>query len=83
MDNLFNCNNLISGLIEAGKDKGQSTPIDCPLLLLFPSFVHCFLYDILPCDYFVDNGLLLRGSAPEIDACCLYAFVTHEVGKQG
>lgn len=37
----------------------------------------------LPCNDFINDGLLLCGGSPEIDARCLDAFVAHEVGKQG
>ena len=29
------------------------------------------------------NFLLLQATSSQIDTCCLYTFVSHEVGKQG
>lgn len=39
--------------------------------------------NVLPSNNFIDDSLLLAGSAAEIYARGLYAFVSHQVGQQG
>ena len=41
------------------------------------------LWRLLPVDGLIDCGALFVGGAPQIDSCCLYALVAHEIGKQG
>ena len=50
------------------------------LFLLF--FLWTFI-GILPSDNLIYNFLLLQATSSQIDTCSLYAFVSHEVGKQG
>ena len=38
---------------------------------------------ILPSDNLIYNFLLLQAASSQIDTCCLYAFVSHQVGRQG
>ena len=38
---------------------------------------------ILPSDNLIYDFLLLQATSSQIDTCCLYAFVSHQVGKQG
>lgn len=37
----------------------------------------------LPSDNLIYDFLLLQATSSQINTCCLYAFVSHEVGKQG
>lgn len=53
---------------------------DLHLFLLL--FLRTFI-GILPSDNLIYNFLLLQATSSQIDTCCLYAFVSHEVGKQG
>ena len=41
------------------------------------------LYCILPSDNLIYKFLLLQAASSQIVTCCLYAFVSHQVGKQG
>lgn len=41
------------------------------------------MHVILPSDNLIYDFLLLQATSSQIDTCCLYAFVSHEVGKQG
>ena len=43
-----------------------------------PSFI-----GILPSDNLIYDFLLLHAASSQINTCCLYAFMSHEVGKQG
>ena len=57
------------------KDRAER---DLPLFLLL--FLQTFI-DILPSDNLIYYFLLLQATSSQIDVCCLYAFVSHEVGK--
>ena len=48
------------------------------LLLFLWTFI-----GILPSDNLIYDFLLLHATSSQIDTCCLYAFMPHEVGKQG
>ena len=48
------------------------------LLLFLWTFI-----GILPSDNLIYDFLLLHAASSQINTCCLYAFMSHEVGKQG
>ena len=52
---------------------------------LYPELGYSYepLLAFLPSDNLIYNFLLLQAASSQIDTCCLYAFVSHQVGKQG
>ena len=50
---------------------------------LFPLLSRKIYIITLPSDNFVNYFLLLHAASSQINTCCLYAFMSHEVGKQG
>ena len=52
------------------------------VILFLLLFLWTFI-GILPSDNLIYNFLLLQATSSQIDTCSLYAFMSHEVGKQG
>lgn len=50
---------------------------------LFPLLSRKIYIITLPSDNLVNYFLLLHAASSQINTCCLYAFMSHEVGKQG
>lgn len=50
---------------------------------LFPLLSRKIYIITLPSDNLVNYFLLLHAASSQINTCCLYAFMSHEIGKQG